>query len=119
MSDEFITIATKEINDEISELEKILNICTNNDDAYQNAKEFQKHTHKIKGLAPMMGKEELGGLSSLLDVVLKNMIDGRKTEGIFDILTESFDLMKNSMNDPNCDLSQINNKLKQLLPDHQ
>jgi len=119
MSDEFITIATKEINDEITELEKILNICTNNDDANQNAKEFQKHTHKIKGLAPMMGKEELGGLSALLDDVLKKTIEDKKIEGIFDILMESLPLMKNSMNEPNCDLSQINNKIKMLLSDIQ
>ena len=119
MSDEFITIATKEINDEIAGLENILNICASNDDVYQNADKFQKHTHKIKGLAPMMGKEELGGLSSLLDIMLKKTIEGKKIEGIFDILTESFGLMKNSMNEPNCDLSQINNKIKQLLPDHQ
>ncbi len=119
MSDEFITIATKEINNEIADLENILNICTNNDNVYQNASDFQKHTHKIKGLAPMMGKEELGGLSSLLDVMLKKTIEGKKIEGIFDILTESLHYMKNSMNESNCDLSQINNKIKQLLSDLQ
>jgi len=119
MSDEFITIATKEINDEITGLENILNICTNNDDVYQNAIKFQKHTHKIKGLAPMMGKEELGGLSSLLDDMLKKTIEGKKFGEIFDILAESFHSMKNSMNEPNFDLSRINNKIKQLLPDPQ
>jgi len=117
MSDEFITIATKEINDEITGLENVLNICVNDDDVYQNADKFQKHTHKIKGLAPMMGKEELGGLSSLLDVMLKKTIEGKKIEGIFDIFTESLHSMKNSMNTPNYDLGEINNKIKQLLPD--
>ncbi len=119
MSDEFIIIATKEINDEITGLENILNFCASNDDVYQNSTEFQKHTHKIKGLAPMMGKEELGGLSSLLDIMLKKKIGGKRIGGIFDILTESLHYMKNSMNEPNCDLSQINNKIKQLLPDLQ
>jgi len=117
MTDEFIKVATKEINDEITNLENILNFCTNNDDVYQNANKFQKHTHKIKGLAPMMGKEELGGLSSQLDDILKEMIQGKKIGGIFDILTESLHYMKNSMNESNCDLSQINNKIKQLLSD--
>jgi len=117
MTDEFIKVATKEINDEITNLENILNFCTNNDDVYQNANKFQKHTHKIKGLAPMMGKEELGGLSSQLDDILKEMIQGKKIGGIFDILTESLHSMKNSMNESNCDLSQINNKIKQLLSD--
>ncbi len=119
MSDEFITIATKEINEEITDLENILNLCVNDDDVYQNANKFQKHTHKIKGLAPMMGKEELGGLSSQLDIMLKKMIEGKKIEGIFEILTESLHYMKNSMNESNCDLSQINNKIKQLLSDLQ
>ncbi len=119
MSDEFITIATKEINDEITGLENILNICASNDDVYQNADKFQKHTHKIKGLAPMMGKEELGGLSSQLDIMLKKMIEGKKIEGIFDILTESLHYMKSSMNEPNCDLSQVNDKIKKLLSDPQ
>jgi len=119
MSDEFITIAKEEINDEITNLENILHFCTNNDDVYQNANNFQKHTHKIKGLAPMMGKEELGVLSSMLDGILKEMIQGKKNGGIFDILTESLFHMKNSMNEPNCDLSQINNKIKQHLSDSQ
>ncbi len=115
MSDEFITIATKEINDEIRDIEKILNLCANNDDIYLNANKFQKHTHKIKGLAPMMGKEELGSLSSMLDTMLGKTTEGKKLEGVFDILTESLNYMKNSMNEPVCDLSQINHKIKQLL----
>ena len=119
MPDEFIKVATEEINDEITNLENILNFCTNNDDVFQNANNFQKHTHKIKGLAPMMGKEELGILSSMLDGILKEMIQGKKNGGIFDILTESLFYMKNSMNESNCDLSQINNKIKQLLSDPQ
>ena len=115
MSDEFIEVATKEINDEITGLENILNSCSNNDDVHENANKFQKHTHKIKGLAPMTGKEELGGLSSLLDNMLKKMIEGKKIIGIFDVLTESINNMKDSMSAPNCDLSQINNKIKNLL----
>jgi len=119
MPDEFIKVATEEINDEITNLENILNFCTNNDDVFQNANNFQKHTHKIKGLAPMMGKEELGVLSSMLDDILKEMIEGKKNGGMFDILTESLHYMKNSMNEPNFDMSQINNKIKQLLSDPQ
>ncbi len=115
MSDEFITIATKEINEEITDLENILNLCVNDDDVYQNANKFQKHTHKIKGLAPMMGKEELGDLSALLDSILKKIIEGKKIEGIFDILTESLSNMKTSSIEANCDLSQITNKVKQFL----
>ena len=112
MSDEFIVLATKEIHEELLNLENILNSCENNDDVYVKSDEFQKSTHKIKGLAPMMGKEELGKLSSLLDNMLKKAIEGQKTEGIFDILTESIQLMKNSMNESNYDLSSMFGKLK-------
>jgi hypothetical protein len=98
MSDESITTATDKINDEISHIENILHFCKNNDDVYQNANSFQKHTHKIKGLTPIIGKEELGILSSMLDDILNEMIQGKKNGGIFDILTESLHHMKNSMN---------------------
>ena len=111
MSDESITTTTDEINDEISNMENILHFCKNNDDVYQNANNFQKHTHKIKGLAPIIGKEELGVLSSMLDDILNEMIQGKKNGGIFDILTESLCHMRNSMYESNSDMSQINNKI--------
>ena len=114
MSDEFIQIATQEINGEITNFENILNSCNNNGDANQNASEFQKYTHKIKGLAPMMGKENLGEMAALLDNILKKTIDGQAIEGIFEILTESFPYMKKSMNEPDSDLSSIIEKLKTL-----
>ena len=115
MSDEFISLATKEINEEISGIETILKSCTNDDDANQNSSQLERHTHKIKGLAPMMGKEELGELSSQLDTLLKKIIDGKKVEKIFDILTESLNQMKKSMNEPNSNLNPITDKIKQCL----
>ena len=115
MSDEFIQIATKEINEDISELEKILSSCQNDADVLLNADKFQKSTHKIKGLAPMMGKEELGALSALLDTMLKKTIEEIKIEGIFNILTDSIHSMKSSMNEPESDLNPITNKIQQIL----
>ena len=115
MSDEFIKIATKEINEEISELDKILSTCQNDSDVLANADKFEKSTHKIKGLAPMMGKEELGELSNQLDTLFKKMIEGRQVQGIFDTLTDSFGSIKNSMNEPESDLISITNKIKQIL----
>jgi chemotaxis protein histidine kinase CheA len=111
VSDESITTAKDEINDEIANMENILHFCKNNDDVYQNANNFQKHTHKIKGLAPIIGKEELGVLSSMLDNILNEMIQGKKNGGIFDILTESLRHMRNSMCESNSNMSQINNKI--------
>ncbi|BDQ30716.1 hypothetical protein NZNM25_14610 [Nitrosopumilus zosterae] len=111
MSDEFIKIATAEINEEISAISSILNSCTANEDVFQNSKELQSHTHKIKGLAPMMGQEELGSICSMLDAVLKQINDGKKIEGIYDIFTESLPFMKNSMSEPGYDMTSIIDKV--------
>ena len=115
MSDEFIALATKEINEEISGIDDILNSCNNDNDIILKSSKLERHTHKIKGLAPMMGKEELGELSSHLDTILKEIIDGKKVLDIFDIMKESLSEMKNSMNEPNYDLNPVIGKIKQHL----
>ena len=114
MSDEFLAVATKEVNGDIDSIENILKLCVNDVDVFQNASKFQKHTHKIKGLAPMMGKESLGNLSSSLDDVLKKIIDGENVDGVFNLILESIIHIKKSMNEPNYDFSQINEKIRQL-----
>ncbi len=115
MSDEFIEIATQEINEEISELEQLLSACQNDADVFSRSGKFQKHTHKIKGLAPMMGKEELGSFSAILDSILIKMIDGAMIDGIFNDMTDSISLMKKSMSEPECDLTEIKNRISQIL----
>lgn len=114
MSDEFIALATKEINEEISEIETILNSCKNNDDIIHNSDKLERHTHKIKGLAPMMGKEDLGELSSQLDIVLKKTIEGKQIKEILELFVESLHQMKNSMNE-STDLNPTIGKIKQSL----
>ena len=114
MSDEFIAVASKEVNDDIESIENILKSCSGDDDVIQNSNLFQKHTHKIKGLAPMMGKESLGSFSSSLDDLFKKMIDGTHYDGIFDAISESVIAMKKSMNEPELNFSQISDKIKQF-----
>jgi HPt (histidine-containing phosphotransfer) domain-containing protein len=114
MSDEFIAVATKEITDDVDSIENILKLCTNDIDIFQNAPKFQKHTHKIKGLAPMMGKESLGDLSSSLDNIFKKIVNGDNVDGIFNLMQESITHMKKSINELDYDFSQINEKIKQL-----
>ena len=114
MSDEFLAVATKEITDDIVSIENILKLCTNDIDVFQNASKFQKHTHKIKGLAPMMGKESLGDLSSSLDNIFKKIVNGDNIDGVFNLMYESITHMKKSMNELDYDFSQINEKIKQL-----
>jgi HPt (histidine-containing phosphotransfer) domain-containing protein len=115
MSDEFIETATKEINEEISELDKILSACQNDANVFSNAAKFQKHTHKIKGLAPMMGKEELGSFSAMLDSILKKMMDGVTIDGIFNVLNDSVSSMKQYMSEPDYNLAEIKIRISQIL----
>jgi len=114
MSDEFVAVATKEVTDDVDSIENILKLCTNDIDVFQNASKFQKHTHKIKGLAPMMGKESLGDLSSSLDNIFKKIVDGENVDGIFNLIRESITHMKKSMNETDYDFSQINERIGQL-----
>ncbi len=115
MSDEFIEIATKEINEEISELDKLLSTCQNDTNIFSSADKFQKHTHKIKGLAPMMGKEELGNFSAILDSVLKKMMDGITINGIFNDMSNSIFSMKQHMSESDFDLTEIKNRISQIM----
>ena len=114
MSDEFIAVATKEVTGDIDSIENILKLCTKDIDVFQNASKFQKYTHKIKGLAPMMGKESLGDLSSSLDNIFKKIVDGENVDDIFNLMQESITHMKKSMNEADYDFSQINEKIRQF-----
>ena len=115
MSDEFLKIATDEINNEISEIKKLLNSCYRNSDVYAKATKIQKSTHKIKGLAPMMGKEELGSLSSLLDSVLKKIMDGAIIDEIFESLIDAVAEMKNSMTNSDYNLDKIKQRISKII----
>jgi len=111
MSDEFLKIATTEINDEILEMQQILNSCRNSYDVSSNAAKIQRSTHKIKGLAPMMGKEDLGSLSSLLDSILKKIMDGAIADEIFELLITSVGEMKHSMAYSDYNLDEIKQRI--------
>ena len=114
MSDEFLKVATTEINDDISELEKILFSCKTDTDVVSCADKFQKHTHKIKGLAPMMGKDDLGILSASLDAIFKKILNGSRVENIFGVLNDSIYCMKLTMAEPDSDLTEIKNRISQI-----
>ena len=114
MSDEFLKIATAEINNEISEIQNILNSCHTSLDVSTNAAKIQKSTHKIKGLAPMMGKEDLGSLASLLDSVLKKIMNGAVPNAIFESLIVAVDEMKNSMTNSDYSLDEIKQRISKI-----
>ncbi|KAG2478810.1 MAG: hypothetical protein NPMRTH1_270004 [Nitrosopumilales archaeon] len=112
MSDEFTQIATKEINEELIGIEGILNSCKNDEDIINNSTDIEKHLHKIKGLAPMMGQESVGEIAALNDTLMKKIIAGQIIEGIFETSNESNHLMKNLMNGSTTNISELKEKLK-------
>ncbi len=113
MSDEFIKLATQEINQEISGISDILSSCKNNDEVIKQATPIERHVHKIKGLAPMMGQEGLGELASELDFVLKKIIGGMNIQ-FFDEISASVDAMKLSMVSSDYDLSEMKKRIRAI-----
>ena len=112
MSDEFIQVATKEINEEIASINKILKSCKTDSDISKNSVYIEGHIHKIKGLAPMMGKPGIGIVSALNDSILNHLIEGKNIEGVFSTLTESTVFMTDSMNGPEEKVDEIKQKIE-------
>ncbi len=113
MSDEFIQVATQEINDELSGIATILGTCQNDTDISKNSDEIEKHMHKIKGLAPMMGKEDIGNLAKTLDSILKKIISGQKVDGFFEPLSTSIKQMAIAM-DSSQDLEEVQKQVSDI-----
>lgn len=112
MSDEFIKVATKEINDEIALIQLILKSCKNDYDIFKKSKKLQGHIHKIKGLAPMMGKPNIGKIATLNDSLLHHILDGNTIDGIFSTLHESITFMKDSMEGKEEKIDEIKQKME-------
>jgi len=113
MSDEFMKIATLEITDELSSISTILDLCQNDADVSKNSDKIEKHMHKIMGLAPMMGKENIGSLAKTLDSILKKIVSGQKVDGFFDALSISIEQMKITMDKPN-DLGEVQKQISDI-----
>ncbi len=63
----------------------------------------------------MMGKEELGSFSAILDSILKKMMDGITIDGVFSVLSDSISSMKQYMSEPNYNLAEIKIRISQIL----
>lgn len=100
ISDEFIKVATEEINEELSNISKILDVSQGDDDILKNSSKIEKHMHNIKGLAPMMGEKNIGNLAKHLDSILKKIMSGTKVDGIFEPLCTSVEQMRMNMDKP-------------------
>ena len=111
MSDEFLRIAKEEVTDDIAKIGNILKNCSGDSDVSKRAAEIEKHTHKLKGLAPMMGQSEIGDIASILDVVLKGAISGKPVPGIFQAVEKSNQFMLDAINGLKFDFASLKNDL--------
>ena len=98
MSEEFLRVARKEVSEDISKLGILLQKCKTDADVFSRASDMEKHIHKIKGLAPMMGQEQIGYIATLLDAIFKVLLSGKSLDGIFHIMTDSHVFMNNAIN---------------------
>lgn len=95
MSDDFIRIARQEIQTELNGLERIIIHCNNDEQIFQNSKEIEVHLHKIKGLAPMMGQENVGEIAKIADTVMKHIMEHGALSNSYKFTVESIESMKN------------------------
>ena len=114
MSDEFLKVATDEINQDLSAISQILASCQNDSDVSKNSGVLEAHMHKIKGLAPMMGKENVGELAKTLDIILKKIVTGKNTLDFFEPLSLSVNEMKIAMEKPH-DLEKIQKDISDIV----
>jgi len=75
MSDEFLRVAKQEIQTELNGLEQIIALCNNDEHLFANSQSIEGHLHKIKGLAPMIGQEEVGEIAKISDNIIKHIIN--------------------------------------------
>lgn len=111
MSDEFLRVAKEEVSDDIAKIGNLLENCSADSDISKNATEIEKHTHKLKGLAPMMGQSEIGDIASALDALLKVVISGKTVPEIFQSIKKSNQFMLDAINDNKSGYESLKNDL--------
>ena len=111
MSEEFLRVAKKEVSDDITEIGNILLSCHTDSDILKNATQIEKHTHKLKGLAPMMGKNEIGNVAATLDALLKMVISERPIPDLFQSIKKSHQFMLDAITDHEADYASLKNEL--------
>ena len=113
MSDNFLRVAQKEVKKDIESIEAIIDSCKNDSDISANATRIEKHLHKIKGLAPMMGQNDLGEISQLADKLIKHIIAKGPVKDSYQILLESVKTMKQLLNGDARNTETLKEKIKQ------
>ncbi len=103
MSDEFLKAARLEIQAELDGLEQVLSSCRNDEHIFMNSHKIEGHLHKIKGLAPMMGQDEIGELAKASDIILNYIKDRGALDGSYNIINEAVIKMIRISNDQSSD----------------
>jgi len=111
LSEEFLRVAKKEVSDDIAEIGNLLHACSDDSDISKNAAKIKIHTHKLKGLAPMMGQIEIGDVASVLDMLLKLTISGNTPPDLFQSIKKSHQFMLDAINDRESDHASLKNEL--------
>jgi len=115
VSDEFLRVAKKEINDDISEIGILLQSCSDDDTLCKKAAHFGKYFHKIKGLAPMMGGDHVGYVAALMDNLLKTAVAGDSVKGIYLAIKKSHEFMQNALNGDAQDLDLLKAEIEKII----
>ncbi len=115
MSDEFLRVAKKEISDDIDEIGILLQDCSDDSTFYKNATSFEKHIHKIKGLAPMMGNEQIGSVAALIDKLLKVVLAGGSVQGIYLATKKSQEFMQNALGGADQDFDLLKTEIEKIV----
>lgn len=99
-------MAKKELGQDIAEIGTLLKNCSTDSDILHNVRNIEKHTHKIKGLAPMMGQEEIGQIAALLDKLLKS-VKSNESSGIYQTISKSYVFMQSTLSGANSDFESL------------
>ena len=113
MSDNFNKIARQEIQAEFDSLQQILIQCNNDGDISNSANKIEKHLHKIKGLAPMMGQNNVGEIAKMNDSIVLHVIEKGTQSGTCQVIIESVQIMQAIFNDTNkINIEEFKNKIQ-------
>ena len=118
MSDEFLKVARKEIKFEIESLKDIFLSCTNDEQLYKKSTDIEKHMHKIKGLAPMMGQDSIGEIAGISDIILKHVtshsILKNSNKVIFEAISNMSDIFDGHSK---IDVDNFRKKVREVFPE--
>jgi chemotaxis protein histidine kinase CheA len=118
MSDEFLKVAKNEIKTEIESLKDIFLSCTNDEQLYKKSTDIEKHMHKIKGLAPMMGQDSIGEIAGISDIILKHVTSHSILKNSHKIIFEAISNMSDIFDGHSkIDVDNFRKKVKEAFPE--